>query len=294
MSFAFTHRKNVQVQVRAIAGEQIQKALEEARRPAEDIGETVHRLRRRCKKLRGLVRLVRPHLKHADRENTAFRDAAASLSQARDTAVMVETFAALLQFDRTEGDSVIAESEADEITAALAQAAQRPGEAPGKQFVHFCSIFESARQRVERWSFNGSGFDVVGDGLALNYKQFRKRMAAAEDAAAPESLHDWRKVAKYHGHHLSLFRSAAPDMIKGREEAVDALGDLLGDHHNLAVLDETLRNLGIGNSTFRAIEARQKRMAHAAFVLGRQLAVEEPKALLRRFESYWSLLPEKA
>ncbi|WP_108396407.1 CHAD domain-containing protein [Devosia submarina] len=293
MSFGFTHRKNVQAQVRAIAGEQIQKALEEARQPSHELGKTVHGLRRRCKKLRGLVRLVRPHLKHADRENAAFRDAAASLSQARDAAVMVETFATLLEFDRTEGGSVIADPEARRITAALGQAAQHSDAGRDEQFAQFSSLFEAAQRRVERWSFNGRNFDVVGDGLALNYKQFCKRLIAAEDGRSPESLHDWRKVAKYHGHHLNLLRSAAPEMIKGREEAVDALGDLLGDHHNLAVLDETLRKLGIGVSVFDAIEKQQRRMADAAFVLGRQLAAEQPKALHRRFESYWALLPEK-
>lgn len=293
MSFAFTHRKNVQAQVRDIARGQLRKALEEVAGPSQDAGKTLHSLRRRCKKLRGLVRLTRPHLKEADKENKAFREAAASLSQARDAAVMVETFAALLQSDQVDGRNVIPASEADDIAHFLEERAHQPGMQNDEQFARCREIFDAALQRVAHWSFSGRGVDVVADGFVMNYQQFRKRMAAAVDDPAPENLHDWRKVAKYHGHHLRLFGTAAPDIMRGSGELVDTLGDLLGDHHNLAVLAETLRKLGTADATLSAIKTQQERIAKAAFVLGHQLGAEEPKALRRRFESYWALLPEK-
>jgi CHAD domain-containing protein len=294
MSFAFTHRKNVPAQVCAIAAEQIKKGLEEASQPGSDTDKIVHGLRRRCKKLRGLVRLVAPDLDDPDQENAAFRDAAASLSQARDAAVMVETFEGLLEYDRKSGDARVDKTEADDVAKALKAQADQPDGEGEDQFAKFRDIFLAAQERVELWSFDGRGFDIIGDGLAANYKLFRRRMEKAEDDPAPENFHDWRKVAKYHGHHVSLFRRAAPDLMKGRQAAVDQLGDLLGDHHNLAVLEENLLKLGVSGSAGDVIKLWQGEMAKAAFALGGQLAAEKPEALRRRFENYWSLLPEKA
>jgi CHAD domain-containing protein len=294
MSFAFTHRKNVEAQVCAIAREQIDKALAETEVGNDDAGAVVHGLRRRCKKLRGLIRLVRPDFDGAEKENAAFRDAAASLSLARDAAVMVETFDGLLKFDRKSADAQIGTSEATDIAAALREQASAAGQGHTDQFRAFRRIFLKARERVKDWSIDGRGFDALGDGLAANYKLFRKRLARAEDEPLPEHLHEWRKAAKYYGHHISLFRRAAPDLLNGPQAAVDALGDLLGDHHNMAVLAETLNILGFKGSAIDVIGLQQEHLAKTAFGLGRQLAAEKPEALRRRFEVYWSLLPEKA
>ena len=293
MAFAFTHRKNVAAQVCSIAAEQIDKALEEIEQAGE-LGETIHGLRRRCKKLRGLISLVAPDLEDADKENSAFRDAAASLSQARDAAVMVETFDGLLQFDRKSDEARINKSDAGDIADALKERASKSHDGGNDPFEQFRDIFQAARKRVEHWSFDGHGFDLVGDGLARNYRLFRKRMERAEEHADPEHLHDWRKVAKYHGHHMVLLRRTAPDLLKGRGSVVDDLGVLLGDHHNLHVLRGTLAELGFPNAVDDVIDAQQQEMASSAFELGRQLAVEKPEALRRRFESYWALLPEKS
>jgi CHAD domain-containing protein len=292
MSFAFTHRKNVASQVCSIASEQIEKALGDISQP-EDIGKTIHALRRRCKKLRGLISLVGPDLENADKENDAFRDAAASLSQARDAAVMVETLDNLLAFDRRSGEARINKGEAADITQALHERARAADRGDSDPFARFRIIFQAAKKRVEHWSLDGHGFDLVGDGLAKNYRLFRKRMERAEAAAEPEHLHDWRKVAKYHGHHIVLLRRCAPDLLKGREKTVDKLGSLLGDHHNLEVLRETLAGIGFKDAVADVINAQQAELANAAFGLGRQLAAEKPEALRRRFERYWALLPEK-
>lgn len=99
MGFEFTHRGGIERQVRSIAREQIDKALLECGQDGAEFGKLVHGLRRRCKKLRGLVRLIEPHFKQWKQENRAFGDAADVLSGTRDAAVQVETFAHVLAFD---------------------------------------------------------------------------------------------------------------------------------------------------------------------------------------------------
>ncbi|RYE56955.1 MAG: hypothetical protein EOP20_08165, partial [Hyphomicrobiales bacterium] len=75
MGFSFDQRKHMARQVRAVASDQIDAAIKVAQGHG-DFHEAIHRLRRRCKKVRGLLRLVRPNFSQFDIENTAIRDAA--------------------------------------------------------------------------------------------------------------------------------------------------------------------------------------------------------------------------
>jgi CHAD domain-containing protein len=77
--------------VRRIAVEQISAMLGEIDDASLGRDETVHQLRKRCKKLRGLVRLVRPGFEDDRSENATFRDAARGLSALRDADVLIET-----------------------------------------------------------------------------------------------------------------------------------------------------------------------------------------------------------
>lgn len=299
MGFAFIRQRNIGKQVRAIAGEQIDKALAECEATDKSLDETVHGLRRRCKKMRGLLRLIEPHFKDFALENRAFRDAADGLAGARDSAVMVETFQALLAKDSQRGGK--ARLDAEQAGRVLRRLQERLGEAAGSGegrdlLMAFAGLMRAARKRVEDWSIRGSGFSRIGDGLETTYRQMREGMQAAMEDVTAEALHDWRKDTKYHWHHVSLFEGCAPELLAGRKTLLDDLGELLGDHHNLVVLDETLSGeRGLAGSDIMAVQKliveRQAELAERAFALGRQLTAEKPATLRRRFEDYWVLLP---
>lgn len=292
MGFSFKHRRNVEAQVREIAGEQIDAALAEAKAEHQDIEATVHSLRRRCKKLRGLVRLVGPELADAGRENAAYRDASAALSATRDAAVMVQTFEGLLEFDR-EHETQIGRIDAEEIGDELAEQAKKSGQGSAEPFDDFIDIFSDAAKRARKWEVDGRGFDALGDGFEATYKQMRRRLNAADHEKSSENFHEWRKYVKYHGHHVSLLKRTAPALLKARVEALVRLGDALGDHHNLAVLSEKLEGRPQAAAVQDVIAAQQDALANEAFALGRQLAAEKPGAIRRRFEAFWELLEER-
>ncbi len=297
MGFEFTQRTGIARQVRDIAREQIDKALEESRQDAADFGAVVHELRRRCKKLRGLVRLIEPHFKHWKRENRAFRDAADVLAGTRDAAVLVETFAHLLAFDRQHTDGARIEAEqSDGLAQWLAGRVGQPptGDDRARFMAEFVELFEAAGKRARDWSLSGRGFDQIGDGFEATYRRMRDGLARAEAAETPEALHAWRKDTKYHWHHVSLLLPAASDLLRPRKAAIDRLGEMLGDHHNLAVLDETLAGRDGIAAVREVIAERQAVLAFDAFELGRQLTAEKPAMVRKRFEQYWSLLPGKS
>lgn len=296
MGFEFTHRGGIEAQVRDLARAQIDKALQECGDGKAEFGPLVHKLRRHCKKLRGLLRLIEPHFKGWKPEDRAFRDAARSLSGTRDAAVLVDTFAKLLTFDRErDGGTRIGAGQREELMAWLEARVPSPpaGEDRVRALEPFVGLFEAAAGRIKGWSLSGHAFGRVGDGLEATYRRMRDGLATAADKQTSEALHAWRKDAKYHWHHVGLLQASAPDLLRARKASLDRLGEMLGDHHNLAVLEDTLA--GRGDAGVReAIAGQQEVLASDAFALGRQLTVEKPGMLRDRFEQYWSLLPEKS
>ena len=79
-----------------VVREQVEAALA-ALRDGADRNEAIHDARKCCKKLRAVLRLVRPALGEPSyrEQNAAYRDAARLLSSVRDRWMLVETFDAL-------------------------------------------------------------------------------------------------------------------------------------------------------------------------------------------------------
>ena len=268
---------------RAIALSQLDEALGELNKGDGDGRSAVHEARRRCKKLRGLLRLVRPAFPGYARENAAIRDAAALLSHLRDAEVLHETVKGLADWRKS-----------DALRRIEQKLAAEHDPVPGSQLGEFRLHLAAVRERVPDWSLRKAGRDAVLPGLRLTYEQARQRMERAERTHNPLDFHDWRKASKYHGFHLDLLRKTAPDLLPGDIETVDRLSTLLGQHHDLNVLSEAIGHdgarFGDAGDVYElrdAITARMSEIAIDAFKLGRQILAERPKAVQQRFASYW-------
>ena len=291
MPFAFTARNDTADQVRRIALEQVEKALRDAREVDGGVDATVHRVRRRAKRVRGLLRLVKPSFEAYARENAVVRDAGRKLSGRRDAIVVQETFEGLL----IAGHLVLAEDGLSAVRVSLLDNAGTT-EAGADVLGDFAGLFAALSERIPEWRINGRGFGVINDGLEANYRRFRRAMARARSSGRAEDLHEWRKAAKYHWHHVTLLERAAPEVLGANLKTLDDLGERLGDHHNLHVLAERIEASELPPAVKEAAQAaigkRQNDLAKAAFALGSQLAAERPEALRDRFAAYWKLLRE--
>lgn len=287
MGFSFSQRSKVGSQVRKIAAEQIDAALDDIA-ASEDFDDTVHELRRRCKKIRGLLRLVRPNFPDFATENAAFRDAANALSASRDAAVMLETFDALFKDEPSETCNALRGRLEDNVWR-VARQEDRTGLLEG-----FAEAMAAARKRVKDWTFEAQGFALIEPGLHDTYARMRKRLKAAEKTGDDEDFHEWRKETKGHWFQVTLLKDCAPDRLGARRDQLDTLGEYLGDHHNLAVLADGLEALAgpLDETVAKAISGRQEDLAKKVFALGRQLTVDSPKGLVSRFEKFWKLLPK--
>ncbi|WP_462330243.1 CHAD domain-containing protein [Thiohalocapsa halophila] len=264
--------------LRRVARGLMDETLAQLDDPAQPRETTVHEARKSMKKLRGLLRLVRPAVPELYRtENAALRDAAAELSALRDADVALETFDRVIATAPAAAEprastgaahgGLDAESAANlpgepepaaldtvawaplraRLAAWRAEAQAADGQ-PEARIRAFREQLLAARERAADWCLppadeEASAFAVFGRGLKKTYKRGRKAMTRAYAQPGVAAFHDWRKRTKYLGYHLRLLRPAWPDLLRAQRTAVKALSDRLGDDHDLAVLDELLVEL---------------------------------------------------
>lgn len=268
--------RTAQAALRRIACSQIDRAIAEIDAAGLPRDEVVHRVRRRVKKLRALLRIVRPHFDRYRAESIALRDIARLLSPSRDAAVMRQTLDRLMRAPElalVPGDAawlrIGEDAGADvDIEAALATVRER---------------FDAARDRVAGWTLDTQRLDAIAEGLETSYRRARKAMAAAE--AEPERLHEWRKRVKAHGFHRLLLRRALPGALRADRAWLDELGELLGDLNDLAMLRARVRATSDAPPQaarlLAAIGRRERELTASALDAGARLFRRKPKVAMR-------------
>lgn len=290
--FAFRMDEPVGAGFRRIASEEIDKAREDL--TGDGFDDAVHDARKRLKRLRGLIRLVRPALgKDYRRLNVHFRDAQRRLSETRDLGATIETVERL-------GDEEPAAK--DRLAAVADRLRGRRGQAEGDA-AHRRRLLERADADLAEAvaMVDAAGLDAVADVLAKGLAQIyarardegeRSRRRPADDAL----LHLWRKRVKYHWLHLTLVAPVWPAVIEARAGEAKRLSDLTGRHHDLSVLAAALERTpdDFGDADDHALLARladdgQARLGAEAHDLGRRLFLERPAAFRSRFGGLFDL-----
>lgn len=275
-----------------IALEQVRKAIAEIDDAAISPDETVHQMRRRSKKLRALLKLVRPAFDGYKAENAFLRDAAAELSTARDAAVLVSAYDGLVPLVGEQADT----REDDNIRTGLLLHQQHTA-SDGllrARLSGFRDAMAVAAERIAAWTLGEDDFDAVAGGLEKTYGDARRAMARAREQCSPANLHEWRKRAKDHWYHTRLLRKIRPSAMKPHRKNALKLSELLGEYHDLAVLEAWLLNDSERFSSTEAlvpligrIEQRRTALENESFALGEQLFRARPETLCREWRHYW-------
>jgi CHAD domain-containing protein len=293
MAYRFNAGEAIPDGVRRIAGEQLSRAFARLDDPgSEGIEETVHDLRKRCKKLRGLVRLVRPAMGDSYSEaNAKFRDAARGLSSIRDAHALLATFDDLVE---ASGDAT--PSQVADVRAGLelrAEAATEAVTTDDERVRRARVLLKDAQGDIDGWPLDDDPTTLAG-GIAKTYGRGRKRFAEGLEKPSDEQLHEWRKRIKYTWYHVRLLRDAAPSVLEPLAKRFHDLSDVLGDDHDLAVLTAQLRadpaDFGGDDAvhpTILLIDGRRADLQRRAFPLGARLYAEPPSAFAERMAAYW-------
>ena len=294
MAYRFAADESAAKGAKRIVRQEIDRAVRELTSRDVERHEAVHQARKRFKKIRGLLRLVRPAVGGVyAAENAWYRDTGRELSRVRDAEALIGTVRGLVEryvpkrdarsFDRT-GRALaarrdrIADAEIDLDARAAAIAVE----------------LRAARRRVATWRLAPEGFDAIGPGLVRTYRRGRRAYALASSEPSPESFHEWRKLVKYHWYHVRLLEEMWPTVMTGRRDSLKELSRLLGDYHDLVVFRGTLAAEPAAFGPRRAALAldrlaarRLKGIEREARKLGRRAYAEKPRRLAARFREYW-------
>ncbi len=281
--------------LRRIALGRAEKAIEElaAAGNGDDFADSVHAARKDLKKLRAVARLVCAELGDDlyRAANRRYRDAGRLLARSRDAEAKVETLGALCERCGEELPTALVgawrqalERERDEI------AAGRSAEEGRSRLAEARAAIEGGQAEIAAWPLEDDSWRLVEAGLRRSYRRGRRAMKRTRSEPLAENVHEWRKQTKDLWYQLRILRDAWRPVLVETADQAHRLTELLGGHHDLAVLAEDLsdRELpGDRAAIAAAIEARQRELLDSAFDLGACLFAEKPKAFSRRLESYW-------
>jgi len=293
MSYRFERNETISDGVRRIANEQLQAALDGLEAPSRDeVAGVVHDVRKRCKKLRGLIRLVRPAMGSRYRPvNATIRDAARELSSIRDAHALLATFDDLLSASAAPVSTPALQAVRDGLVARDAAATDAVTDAD-ERVQRARALLRLAYDDVANWPLSDDVADVVA-GLSKTYNRGRNRLADCIADPTDGNLHEWRKRAKYSWYHVRLLQDSAPSVLGPLADSFHDLSDAIGSDHDLAVLTEMFRStpdeFGAAEAVREAqllIDGQRADLQRRAVRLGARLYVETPEAFGARMAGY--------
>jgi CHAD domain-containing protein len=296
MAYRFTVGHSVSKNIQRIVSEEVEDALDQlTHESGRQRDKSIHEARKSVKKLRGLLKLLRPLLGSAyRRENRALRDIGRGLSQLRDAGAIIETFESVVSGPGSAWKPAVVAS----IRKGL-QAKKRDVEKqldPPKVMQTAAAGLKRFARRASDWPIKEDGFSALRPGLKATYRDGRRAMKVAIKSSDVVLFHDWRKRAKDHWYHVRLLSELWAGTQESREDSLHELESCLGDDHNLFVLSGELRDepesFG-GEQAVRLFTAaateRQKELRQRAIALGQRLYEEKPKLLVGEFEKMWDI-----
>jgi CHAD domain-containing protein len=277
--------------VRRIALEQIEIA-EAKLASKDDVAASVHDARRCLKRLRALLRLIRPALEEdlCRREAERLSGTGRLLSGVRDLDVMRQTLSKLeSRFGEMPGGAT------ERLRKLLAD-----GQSLGRR-----SGAEGRRQALQRLGQTRKLFTgkVIAEvelghliaGLGRTYRKARKAFHDAYREPSDESFHAWRKQVQLHWRHMLLLSRGWPEALSARASEAKEVSQLLGEDHDHSILmtfagEEAAS--AIKPEDLAAVTAVcrscQTELRAAAKPRGERLFAESAGNLERRVTLYWT------
>jgi CHAD domain-containing protein len=290
---------------------------------ADSREHSVHETRKALKRLRAMLRLLEPALggKAYAYEDAAVREAARRLSGPRDAEVLLATLEGLIEAHPGE---LAGRGGVRRLLAHLRTERDRAWRATlGDVSARVLTLeqLRACRVRVAAWDLPPrEGIELARPGFTRIYRQGRNRyrLLARSRGKRTLALHRWRKRVKdlrYVAEALSWGDGARTERVKpkgrrarrraararkqladlrGLARRADELGELLGQEHDLAVLEDYVRTLAaarsptprVGAATRRRIlkliAARRRRLRRRALRDGERLYRRRPKRLASR------------
>jgi CHAD domain-containing protein len=246
----------------------------------------IHGARKEIKKLRALLQLVRGAIRQPvyRKVRKALRGAAKQLAATRDARVMLKAFESLAEN---------ASRQHPMIWAALKKQARRQARRFRKNgaATQAEKLLRKAGRHMGAIRSKADGWAAFAPGLENCYQRGGRAFLLAGREPRPEYFHTWRRRVKQLWYCLCLLRPAWTPATRRRMNALELLGEKLGQEHDLHLLAEFLRKhnfapemAGIADM----IANERRRLRSASLKLGARLYSQTSSAFCRQLQSEWN------
>ncbi len=273
-----------------VADNLVENAVERIRKPSSDGVEDLHFVRVTIKRLRAILRLIRPAIKKRafHRENLRLGAVARRLSIARDADVAKQTLARLPFSRQSEKDS-----------AAVALAGLSKNGAPGKDVSKTMEVTASAlgqtKRNLHRLRISRHEWEAIEPGVREVYRQCRKRMKRALERGDDEAYHKWRIRIKSLYYELQMLQPVWPARLTKMIVRLNRLQDQIGADHDLVVLKRSLDRspdrFGGSKSVeqvLRFAKDKRQRLRRKTDPLGKAILDQPSRSFVRELGQHWN------
>jgi CHAD domain-containing protein len=290
MAFQLKARRSASRELVRVFSKQLTLAIRELRRAAglRD-GPVVHEARRHIKKARAVLRLVQPQLGHAYRPaNRRLREAGRMLAPLADRAAVVDAIDAWRR-------SVHGKPEPAVITRLRRRLASHQQFSPaqvGHMLRAATRIIEREREPVSSWALRAHGFRGLMPGLERAIRRARDAMADAAERPAPDTYHRWRRRVKNLWLQVRLIERRCGNGLSAYERDLERLDGILGDSHNVFLLERRLAAEPIlpraqTARCLRSLRRMQSDLRTRALDAGGTIFKQQPHDLVKQIGSLW-------
>ncbi len=273
--------------IRRIVREQLERALHDATAlhgPGET--EAVHRLRKRIKKIRAVLRLIKEELgaEIYDEEKNRLRSAARGFSALRDAQVQLQVLEKIRAAVGGEAASFAG------VAACFQQQLDAAKEGRKPERAEAIALLESLSDRLPGWPLEALNMKTLSCAFARSYRQGRRDLHHVLDHRSAENFHSWRKRSKEVWYHALLLRALQPEVLGEIAAMADTLGARLGDLHDLFFLQDQLPGCAAPEEEKAILQGlictRAEALKEIALDLGARFFAEKPGAFRRRLLRY--------
>ncbi len=292
MGFRLKPDQAVSLEVRRIVLKQLNLAASQLTSIGDpESDDAIHQARRRVKKIRAVIRLVRPVLNGA---STAFdpdlRRVSRLLAPVADGQGVIGTLNTLARrYSHALPRKTIAALRSDLVN----RGRRIDSEADADHVLEKASrMLRAHRGSVKRWRLAAEGFQAIAPGLKRCVRRARRAMVVAWLHPTPARFHTWRRHVKEHWFHVRLLEGRCGDQLLPVQRRLEALDGVLGEYHNLALLHEVLvSDTALSRAEVvrcrRVVARYQRALRRHAQLLGVRIYSDKPRRFVRRVKRLW-------
>ena len=228
MGFRLKSGQAISNEIRRIVLRQLDLATSELKAIGDpESDEAIHDARRRVKKIRAVIRLVRPVLDKSYRTGVdpELRRVSRMLAPVADGQGVIDTLNVLARRYR----KALPRRAVAALRADLVERERRIDARADAHHVlqRATRALRAQRRQIKEWKLNAEGFSAIAPGLKESVRRSRHAMAVAWAHPTPRHFHSWRRYVKDHWFHVRLLEAHCGNHLVPVQRRLEALDGML-------------------------------------------------------------------